>query len=75
MKLTLKAARVNKGLTQQEAADLLEVSRTTIQSWETYKSFPTVEKLPAISAAYGVDYDNIIFLPPDYALSGTEDKT
>lgn len=75
MKVTLKSARVNKGLNQQEAADILGVSRTTLQSWETYKSFPTVAQLPAIEKAYGVKYDDIIFLPPNYALSGMEGET
>ena len=69
MGMTLKAARVNKGYNQQEAADLIGVSRTTLQSWETYKSFPTVAQLPIIEATYGVKYDDIIFLPSDYALS------
>lgn len=69
MSMTLKAARVNRGLNQQEAADIIGISRTTLQSWETFKSYPTVAQLPAIESAYGVKYDDIIFLPPDYALS------
>ena len=69
MSMTMKAARVNRGLNQQEAANIIGVSRTTLQSWETYKSFPTVAQLPAIEAAYGLKYDDIIFLPSDYALS------
>ncbi|MCR5729532.1 MAG: helix-turn-helix transcriptional regulator [Ruminococcus sp.] len=67
--MTMKAARVNRGLNQQEAAKIIGVSRTTLQSWETYKSYPTVAQLPAIEAAYGLKYDDIIFLPSDYALS------
>lgn len=69
MSMTMKAARVNRGLNQQEAADIIGVSRTTLQSWETYKSYPTVAQLPAIEAAYGLKYDDIIFLPSDYTLS------
>lgn len=65
--MTLKAARVNKGLNQQDAADALGISRTTLQSWETYKSFPTVAQLPRIEKVYGVKGDDIIFLPSDYA--------
>ena len=72
--MTLKAARVNRGLNQQKAADLIGVSRTTLQSWETYKSFPTVAQLPAIESAYGVKYDDIIFLPSNYALSVTSEQ-
>lgn len=72
MGITMKAARVNRGLNQQEAADLIGVSRTTLQAWESYKSYPTVAQLPAIESAYGLKYDDIIFLPSDYALSVTD---
>ena len=73
--MTLKAARVNRGLNQQEAADLIGVSRTTLQSWETCKSFPTVAQLPAIEKVYNVKYDDIIFLPSNSTLSVKEQET
>lgn len=69
MPITLKAARVNCGLNQKEAAKLIGVSRTTIMSWEKYRSFPNVIHLHAIEQAYNVKYDDIIFLPDSYALS------
>lgn len=69
MKITLKAARTNKGLNQQEAADALGISRTTLQSWETCKSFPTVNQVPMIESLYGVKYEEIIFLPDNSTLS------
>ena len=72
MKVSLKSARVNCGLSQQEAAEKLGVSRTTLQSWETYKSYPTVAQLPRIETVYKVKYDDIIFLPSDNAESVTE---
>ena len=74
MGMTLKAARVNKGLNQQEAASLIGVSKTTLHAWETYKSYPTVAQLPRIEAAYGIKYDDIIFLPNDYTRSVIEEK-
>lgn len=74
MTMTLKAARVNSGMNQKEAAKKIGVSRTTIQSWESYKSFPTVVQLPAIESAYNIKYDDIIFLPKDYALSVNDDE-
>lgn len=33
-KLTIKAARVNKNLTQDELAEKMEVSRSTVVAWE-----------------------------------------
>lgn len=34
IKLTLEAARVNAGLSQQAAADLFGIDRTTLVKWE-----------------------------------------
>lgn len=61
-KITLKAARVNKELTQAKAAQMLGISKKTLQRWENGKSFPTPPKIDAICEVYGVPYDNIIFL-------------
>lgn len=69
MPITLKAARVNRGLKQIEAAKLIGVSRATLISWENFHSFPSVSYLPAIEAAYNIKYNDIIFLPENYALS------
>lgn len=63
MKLTLKTARVNRCLSQIEAAEKLGISRSTLQSWETYKSYPTVDKLPKIEEVYKVKCDDLVFLP------------
>lgn len=71
MLITLKAARVNCGLNQKEAAKLIGVSRATIMSWEKYHSFPNVIHLHAIEQAYNVKYDDIIFLPDNITLNVT----
>lgn len=71
MPITLKAARVNCGLNQKEAAKLIGVSRATIMSWEKCHSFPNVLHLHAIEMAYNVKYDDIIFLPSHCSLSIT----
>ena len=60
-KITLKSARVNKNLTQQEAANLIQVSLSTLKSWERGKSFPTPPKIERICDVYGVSYDQIFF--------------
>ena len=61
--MTLKAARVNSGGTQEQAAKMMGVSRSLIQNWERGKSFPDAMHLKKIENAYGVSYDDIIFLP------------
>lgn len=67
MAITLKAARVNAGLTQKEAAKLLGISKTTLASYEMYRTIPSIDMAHKISALYGLDVDGIIFLPEDCA--------
>ena len=62
MQITLKAARVNKGYTQSEAADLIGTTKDVISNWERGKSFPDVLMLKKIENAYDVTYQDIIFL-------------
>ena len=69
MPITLRAARVNKGLTQIEAGKLLGVSLYTVQNWESGKTFPDAMQILKIQDVYDVKYDDLIFLPQDYALS------
>ena len=63
MAITLKAARVNKGLTQMEAAELIGISKDTLSNYERAKSFPDVPTIKRIEEAYSVEYNDIIFLP------------
>lgn len=63
MAITLKAARVNKGYNQSEAAKLIGVSLYTLQNYEAGKTFPDIPILKRIETVYGVPYADIIFLP------------
>ncbi len=60
-KITLEAARVNAHLTQSEAAEKLGVSRSTIQSWESGRTAPSVIQADRISVIYGWPKDAIFF--------------
>ena len=62
MPITLKAARINKDLTQKQAAEKFGVSKDTIGNWERGKSFPSADKIKLIETEYGIPYDDIIFL-------------
>lgn len=75
MPMTLKAARVNCGLTQEEAAKRIGVSLYTIGNWESYKTFPDALQILKIQDVYNVCYDDLIFLPPEYALSVSEETS
>lgn len=69
IKLTLKAARVNAGYTQREAAKELKISTKTLWQWENGLSQPKPEKIDPICALYNVKYDMLIFLSKNNAKS------
>lgn len=60
IQMTLKAARVNAGLTQEEAGALIGVSALNIRNWEQGKYRPMPDRYPAIEAAYKLPIENII---------------
>lgn len=72
MQLTLKAARVNKGYTQKQAAELLGITRDTLSNYERGKSYPDVPIIKKIEKLYQVKYEAIIFFVKNNTLSVTE---
>ena len=56
----LKQARADHQLTQQAVATQVAVSRQTISSWETGKSFPDIDSLVTLSNLYGLSLDILI---------------
>jgi transcriptional regulator with XRE-family HTH domain len=62
-KISIRAARVNVGLLQKEAAEQLGVSNKTLCNWENGITFPPADKINAICELYGVPYDHLNFLP------------
>lgn len=65
VKISLRAARVNAGLSQKEAAARLGVSNKTLGNWEKGITFPPADKILEICKLYSVSYDNLNFLPSD----------
>jgi len=63
MPLTLRAARVNKGWTQEQAGVKLGVTSDVISNWERYINYPDVIMLGKIEKEYGISYNELIFLP------------
>lgn len=62
MKISLKAARSNRNLTQKQAAILIGVSEDTISNWERGKSYPDALAIKKIEEVYQVRYDDVVFL-------------
>ena len=69
MKITLRAARVNAGLTQDEVAKEVKKSKNTIVSYEKGRSMPDIETGKALAKLYGMSVNDIIFLPNSCTLS------
>ncbi len=56
----LQELRKKKGLTQDELAKLLFVSRTAISKWESGRGYPNIDSLKAISEFFGVSVDSLL---------------
>ena len=52
--------RKQKGLSQEELANRLNVSRQTVSKWEVGDSTPDMEKLIAISDLFGISLDELV---------------
>ena len=61
MAIKLKAARVNAGLTQEQASSALGIGKSTLVNYEKYRTKPDIEMAKKIASLYGVTVDDIIF--------------
>lgn len=62
IQISLAAARVNAGLTQDEAAKRMKISKNTLVNWEKGTSEPSISQGRKLSSIYNMPLDNI-FLP------------
>ena len=56
----LQELRKQKGLTQEELATRLYVSRTAISKWESGRGYPNIESLKAIAKLFSVTVDELL---------------
>ena len=56
----LQELRKKKGLTQEELAEILFVSRTAVSKWESGRGMPSIESLKAISKFFAVTLDDLL---------------
>lgn len=59
----LKRLRKQTGLTQEELAERLHVTRQAVSNWETARTQPDVETLTALAEALGTDVNGLIYGP------------
>ncbi|MCI9142895.1 MAG: helix-turn-helix transcriptional regulator [Lachnospiraceae bacterium] len=53
-------ARKKKGLSQEEVAEKLGVSRQTISKWETDETLPDIRQAKRLAVLYGLSLDELI---------------
>lgn len=56
----IQADRLEKNMTQEQVAGLLEVSRQTISNWENAKSYPDIVSVIKMSECYDVSLDYLL---------------
>lgn len=56
----LQELRKQKGLTQEELAAQLYVSRTAISKWESGRGYPNIDSLKALSRVFSVTLDDLL---------------
>ena len=56
----LQELRKQKGLTQEELAEILFVARTAVAKWESGRGMPSIESLKAISKFFVVTLDDLL---------------
>lgn len=61
LKFTLKALRINKGYTQEQASNLIGISVETLAKYEKGITYPDIPVLKKIEEVYETTYDNINF--------------
>ena len=68
----LQELRKNKGLTQEELAEKLFVSRTAVSKWESGRGYPSIDSLKEISRFFSVTVDELIC--PEEILSAAQEE-
>lgn len=56
----LQKLRKQKGLTQEELAERLYVSRTAVSKWESGRGYPSIDSLKTIAQCFGVTVDELL---------------
>ena len=72
--LTLRAIRINKAWSLEEASVKIGVSKDTLSNWERGETYPNVPQIKRIETVYNIPFSNINFLLNDTDLIGKKEK-
>ncbi len=70
----LRTLRSNKRLTQEELAELLDVSRQAVSKWESGNGYPEMDTLIKLSELFDVSLDKLVKTQFIKDLSTSNDK-
>ena len=71
----LQELRKSRGLTQEELAEELYVSRTAISKWESGRGYPSIDSLKEISSYFSVTIDELLSSEKLLSIAERENKT
>ena len=71
----LQELRKNKGITQEELAEVLYVSRTAISKWESGRGYPSIDSLKEISNYFSVTIDDLLSSEKLLSIAERENKS
>ena len=71
----LQELRKNRGITQEELAQSLYVSRTAVSKWESGRGYPSIDSLKEISDFYSVTIDDLLSGEKLLSIAEKENKT
>ena len=70
----LQELRKSRGLTQEELAEVLYVSRTAISKWESGRGYPSIDSLKEISRYFSVTIDELLSSDTLLSIAEKENK-
>ena len=56
----IKKLRIDKGLTQDELAEKIFVTRTAVSKWESDRGYPNIDSLKALAGFFSVTVDDLL---------------
>lgn len=70
----LQELRKSRGLTQEELAEALFVSRTAVSKWESGRGYPSIDSLKEISKYFSVTIDDLLSGEKLLSIAETENQ-
>lgn len=71
----LQELRKKRGLTQEELAEAIFVSRTAISKWESGRGYPNIDSLKEISKYFSVSIDDLLSSETVLSIAEKENKS